>query len=311
MDDWSDWQVVHEAREAGSFTEAAARLGVGQATVSRRVARLEERLGVALFDRHRSGLVPTEAAHRLRPHLQAIRAAADGAERAIAGLDARVAGVVRVAAPPGVCVDWLPPIAARLRRTHPDLVLEAVSDVAVRSLVRREADVAVRMSPTQEDDLLVRRIGDLAGGLYGATSLIDALRRGRPRIPREEVPVVTWSEDLAHIPIARALASLELGPVAFRSNDYLVIRAACQRGLGATVLSVDEAERLGVEEVPVTPEAPGATVPVYAVVHPALRNVPRVRVVLDALAQHAHQRSQASSSPAGSTSSSTRTDPAP
>lgn len=275
---WTDWEVVHAAFTAGSFTAAAEALGVGQATVSRRVAEVERALGHALFDRHRTGLVPTAAAHRLRPHLEALATAAHGAARAVAGLEADASGEVRLAGPPGVCVEWVPVLATRLARTHPAVRLCVLADIEPRDLDRREADIALRMVPTDRGDLLVRRLLTLRGGLYATPAYRDSLP---PGATLADVALVSYSDDYAHTPLARLIGSLG-ARIVLRSNDYLVQRSAVRAGLAAGLLGELEARALGLVPLPFDLPVPPVT-PLFVVVHRTLRHVPRVAVVLDAI----------------------------
>lgn len=275
---WDDWRVVYAAWTHGSFTAAAEALGVGQATVSRRVAAVEEALGHVLFDRHKTGLEPTAAARRLRPHLEALAAAAEGVAGALDGFEAEAVGEVRVAVPAGVAHDLMPALARRLAARHPGLHLEVLADIGPRDLARREADLAVRLMPTRDGDLLSRRLATARGGLFGTPALVGGLPA--PLRP-EDVPAVSYSHDLSGIPIARALEGLGVR-VVFRSNDYLVLREAIAKGVGAGLLSEGEAARLGLVPVPLAlPMAPVMTA--YLVVHRALRHVPRVAAVIRAI----------------------------
>ncbi len=272
--------MVEAAWRTGSFTAAAADLGVGQATVSRRVAAVEEALGQVLFDRTRAGLVPSPAARALAPHLEALAAAARGAARAVEGLEVAPEGEVTIAAPPGLAVDWLPGVAADLARTHPGLRVTVLADILARDLDRREADLALRFLPTERGDLLVRRIADLPGGLFATPAFVAAL----PAEPTtRDLRLVGYAGEPADGPLARLIDGLG-GTVVFRSNDYLVQRAAIRAGLGAGILGVAEARAAGLVPVqasglPATP----AVAPLYLVVHRALRQVPRVAAVVAAV----------------------------
>ena len=284
---WSDWQVVYAAWTHGSFTAAAQALGVGQATVSRRVAAVEAALGQVLFDRHKTGLTPTAAARRLRPHLEALAAAAHGAARAVDGLEREARGEVRIAGAPGLCVDWMPEIAMRLATSHPEVTLCVLADIEPRDLDRREADIALRMMATDRGDLLVRRLLTFRGGLYASPSYRERLPEGAG-LP--ELRIVHYSDEFAHIPLARLLDGLG-ARTALRSNDYLVQRAAVQAGLGAGVFGEDEARALGL--VPIDLPLPAdLTASLYLVVHRASRHVPRIAVVIDTIDSLVAERSR-------------------
>jgi DNA-binding transcriptional LysR family regulator len=275
---WTDWEIVHAAFVHGSFTAAAHALGVGQATVSRRVAEVERALGHVLFDRHRTGLVPTAAALRVWPHLEAVATAAHGAARAVEGLEAEATGEVRLAGPPGLCVDWAPALALRIARTAPGVRLCVLADIEPRDLDRREADIALRMVPTERGDLLVRRLLDLRGGLFATPAYRDSLP---PGATIADVAIVDYADEYAHLALAQVLGSLG-ARTAFRSNDYLVQRAAVVAGLGAGLIGELEAAALGLVPLPFgLPVEPVARL--YLVVHRGLRHVPRVAVVIDAI----------------------------
>ena len=291
---WSDWQVVAAALRCGSFTAAAEDLGVGQATVSRRVAVVEEQLGHLLFDRHRSGLVPTEAVERLAPHLEALSTAAHGASLAVDGLETSARGEVRLAGPPGLCVDLAPRLAACLQQRHPDIQLTVLADIAARDLDRREADIALRLVPTTRGDLLVRRVASLRGGLFASPAYLATLP---PHPSPDDVALVQYADEQADTPMARATASIG-GRVVFKSNDYLVLRGAVSAGIGAGLFGELEAQWHGWQPVPIPLPGP-LEASLYVVVHRALRRVPRVVAVLRAIDELMEETTSATPSPEG------------
>ncbi|MEN0063490.1 MAG: LysR family transcriptional regulator [Myxococcota bacterium] len=271
-----DWQLVATAWRKGSFTAAAMALRVGQATVSRRVGALESRIGHRLFDRHKTGLVATEALRSLRPQLMALESASVELHRALDGLEQDVSGVVRIAGPPGLCVDWIPRLAEAVRNEHPDVTLTVLADIEPRDLVRRDADLALRYSSTPHGDLLVRRIATVQTGLFASPALLARLPSP---LNLADVPLVQWADDLADIPMGRALAALG-GPIAATANDYLVLRALVLAGIGACLFEVQTAQRLGLVPVPVDPpDVPAQSL--FRVVHRAVRHVPRVAAVIE------------------------------
>lgn len=273
---WDDVRLFLAALEHASFTDAAKALGVGQATMSRRIAALEHDVGHALFDRSRGGLTPTLAAQQLRPWAEAMGASFRDAAAAVAGLEVAPEGRVRVTCPPGVAVDFGPLLLKRLRVKHPAIVVELLADVRVRDLAAHEADIALRSSAPAAGPLVVRKLLELPIGLYASRELLRRLP-ARPRL--DQVPLIDWSDELPTL--ASSLSVLPC-PRVLITNDFLAMCAAAEAGIGAMVTTSAQAKVRGLVQVPAPfPAVPPA--PLYAVTHQALRRVPRVAAVLDVI----------------------------
>jgi DNA-binding transcriptional LysR family regulator len=160
----------------GSLSGAARALGITQPTVGRHISTLEKSLGLALFTRSQTGLMPTEAALELRGHAEAMSSTAAALRRAAESHGEGVKGTVRVSASEVVGVEVLPPILARLQQEHPLLKVELVLTNRVQDLLRREADIAVRMTQPKQGMLIARRVGEVALGLHAHRSYVA--RRG-------------------------------------------------------------------------------------------------------------------------------------
>lgn len=279
---WDDLRLFLAAYQSGSLSAAAERLGLGQATLSRRIAALEAAIGRMLFDRTRTGLVPTEAALRLLPHAEAMAAHALGAHSALQGLEEEPAGLVRVALPEGIGVDIVAPLLPALYRRYPKLRVELLAENRLVDLGRREADLALRGRRPEGEDLLAQRLPDVPIGLYAAPSLVQALPRP---IDLEDLPLLQYSADLLDMPIARWLEQLAPGrtPI-LSSNSFLVLRAAAAAGVGAMALPSLQARPVGLVEIPVE-IPPLEPVPWYLVVPRPLRSVPRVAVLVDLIGE--------------------------
>lgn len=273
---WDDVRLFLAALEHESFTDAARALGVGQATMSRRIAALEEEVGHALFDRSRGGLTPTHAALQLRPWAEAMGASMRDAAAALAGLESAPEGRVRLTCPPGVAVDFLPPMLQRLRVKYPKLLVEVLADVRVRDLASHEADVAIRSTMPAAGPLLVRKLCEVPVGLYAAPSLVKRLPT-KARL--EHVPLIDWSEE---VPSLHQALSMLPCPRVMVTNEFLTMCAAAQAGVGAIVTSSAQAKLRGLVAVPAPfPDVPNS--PFLVVTHQALRRVPRVVAVIEAL----------------------------
>jgi DNA-binding transcriptional LysR family regulator len=150
---WDDVRLFLAVADHGSLTEASRHLRVGQPTVSRRLAELEDRLGYPLFDRSVEGATLTSRGERwLEPARRMAEWAGEllsTAERA----DSSPTGVVRITAAPGVAFDFVAPFARHVRDKYPQIEIQLLSRVEYVDLGRREADIALRMRPPSTRDL--------------------------------------------------------------------------------------------------------------------------------------------------------------
>lgn len=274
---WDDLRLFLAAWEAGSLTAAATTLGLSQATLSRRLAGLEEAVGHRLFDRGRAGLAPTPAAEALHPHALTMAEEARRASAALQGLEAEPEGVVRLAVPPGLATDLVPPVLGRLRARYPRLRLEVLADNHLRDLDRHEADLALRGAAPTRGDLVWKRLVDIQEDVFASAAYVAALP---PHATAAHLEWVQYSPELAHIPQARFVGALLDGrPPAFTSNSFLAMREAVRAGVGCMLMPEVQARVAGLVPVPVA--LPASTpVSVYLVTHAGLRGVPRVAAVL-------------------------------
>src|SRR5579859_4753296 len=133
-----------------SLSAAARSLSLTQPTLGRHVDALEEALGMPLFTRSQAGLIATDGALRLVPHAEAMASAAAALVRAASGEADEARGAVRITASEMVGTEVLPPMLAAFREQHPRIAVELVVSNRAQDLLRRDADIAVRMvKPTQ------------------------------------------------------------------------------------------------------------------------------------------------------------------
>jgi DNA-binding transcriptional LysR family regulator len=141
---------------------------------------LEEHLGAKLFVRTRDGYRIAPAGERLLPHAERMEEEAAAIARKIAGQETTLSGRVRVTSGDSFGVRIVAPLLAAFHARYPDIELELDTDNSIRSLTKREADVAVRIGgPGREAGLVVRKAADMANALYASRAYLAA--RGRPR----------------------------------------------------------------------------------------------------------------------------------
>jgi DNA-binding transcriptional LysR family regulator len=280
--DWERQRAFLAVISEGSLSAAARRIGVAQPTVRRRIEELEAEIGTPLFTRSPSGLLPTAQAEALAGHVRAMALAAEAFVRSASAEAGEIAGRVRISASEVVAVEVLPPILAALLRQHPGLVIELSPSNRNEDVLRREADVAVRMVPPQQEALVAQRIGAIRLGLHATPGYLSA--RGTPQ-SLAEVRSHTLIGVEHDTPVLRALQA-EGFPIgrddfAFRSDHDLAQLAAIRAGLGIGVCQVPIGARDGL--VRLLPDAFGFDLETWVVCHEDLRGVARVRAVFDAL----------------------------
>jgi DNA-binding transcriptional LysR family regulator len=282
---WELYRSLLAVVREGSLSGAARRLAMTQPTLGRHVAQLEAALSIALFTRSPGGLVPTEAALALLPHAEAMEASAAAVLRAVSGAAGDESGTVRITASEIVGAEVLPPILADFRRRHPGIVLELALTNRTEDLLRRDADIAVRMAQPTQEALRARRIGRVPLGLYahrrylarfGTPADIDELRRhhliGFDRDPR------SWqSLHDQHFVFDRALFS-------FRADNDVAQLAALRAGLGIGGCQCPIAAR-DKTLIPVLPKAIAFSLDMWLVMHEDLRANRPLRLVFDQLAE--------------------------
>jgi DNA-binding transcriptional LysR family regulator len=283
--DWSELQTLLSVARAGSFSAAARAGAISQPTLSRRIAALEGRLGVTLFARGAGGAVPTQVAEELLVHAEAMAEAAARLALAAHGREARISGIVRLTASTVMAQFHLPQMLAPVLEAEPGLEVELVASDAVDDLMRREADLAVRMFRPVQGDVIARHIGDMRLGFYASERYLA--RRGAPARPddlRDHAVVGYDRSDLIRRGFAAAGYRAPRAMFRLRTDDQACAWAAAVAGCGIGIAQKALGDAtLGMRQV--LPDAALPTLPVWLVMHEALRGARPVRRVWDALAE--------------------------
>jgi DNA-binding transcriptional LysR family regulator len=281
---WGLYRSFLGVMKEGSLSGAARALGVAQPTVGRHVAALEKALGLPLFTRSQTGLAPTEAAQSLRGHVEAMESTASALERTAASQGVGVRGVVRVSASEVVAVEVLAPIVARLRESHPALTVELVASNRLQDLLRREADIAVRMTQPRQELLVARRIGHVDVGLHAHPRYLAA--HGAPRNSSELAghSLIGFDQESPFVRSAmKSVPGLRRDSFSIRTDSDLAQLALIRAGAGIGFCQVAIARREGL--VRLLPRQFTLTLDTWITMHEDLRNSPRCRVTFDALVE--------------------------
>jgi len=278
---WDDLRFFLAAAQHGGFGAAGRRLEQQQSTVSRRVAALEARLGATVFDRTASGLTLTPLGRRVLGEAQAMEAALTRVADAASATEKVVEGVVRVAMTETLAAVFIiPAVLPDLLERHPKLRLDLVISDTSADLARREADIAVRFFLMPSGDLLTKRVARLHTAVLASRRLAKTLQRK---------PINQWPFVSAYLPIGAAPEDawrehVARGEVRVSTNSFHAQVEAVRAGLGVAVLPEILCGPLNLVPIAIPPSFPAPPdIEMYLVTPRALRRVPRIAAVFEAL----------------------------
>ena len=290
--DWNDLRFYLAIARSGTLSAAAKRLNVTQSTVGRRLAALESTMGVRLLQRVADGYQETLAGESIRPFVERIEADALALERQVSGQDTRLEGAVRITSLQMVACHLLSPCFAMLHHNHPDITLEVTHNLPTTALSAHDVDISVRLTPFEQHELVVRKLGSMAFGLYAATSYLD--QYGEPDIhngcaghrlmtfPDDNLPIqAVWlAEHAAEARIVMKTDNYELQHWEVLCGGAVGLLPRFRGDAEPSLHRIDTGHLIPSSEISLA-------------VHRENRNTPRVRVVLDCIFDLVRRRSAA------------------
>ena len=233
---WPDLQAFLAVARTGSLAAAAEALQTSAPTLGRRIAALETGLNIALFTKATAGYRLTQSGEQLVSAAEAVEQAILVFLRRRDGLSQEVAGTIRIAAPETIVTHLLAPRLPDLRARHPALTVEFATGPALVSLPRRDADVALRIGRPGEDELLARKVGEIAFRAYAPRSVeLSVGAAADLRI----VPWIGWGADYASLPIARSTQTLFDPGRQVAAASAMNLQVILAKQLGAALLAPD------------------------------------------------------------------------
>ncbi len=229
---WDDLRTFLRAAEAGTLAGAARATGVQHTTVGRRLTALERSLGVPLFLRGPEGLTLTPIGEEILP-------LARKTERDMQALHEFVSSRrnrVRLALPSGFVTLFAEDLAL-LAQEHPELTLETVSSGQVADLQRGDADLALRIGPIDDQDLMVRSLGEVGSSLYASPRYVHHHPAPVDLSDLSGHSVVAFSTELSALPASKWLEGrISKATVVLRTNEIVAMLEAAASGAGLAVL---------------------------------------------------------------------------
>jgi DNA-binding transcriptional LysR family regulator len=288
--DWDKLRIFHAVAEAGSFTHAGETLNLSQSAVSRQISSLEESLNVALFHRHARGLILTEQGELLYRTAHEVFSKLAMAEAQLTESKDKPKGQLKVTATQAFGSSWLTPVLGEFIELYPDVQVDLVLEDRELDLSMREADVAIRMAPPRQPELIQRHLMTVHLNVYASPAYIK--RHGIPKSPEEldAHRVIVYGDDTTKPPVQdidwllRAggkLVSNQRRPILKVNSVYAILRAV-QSGLGLASLPEYMAQE-STSLVRILPELQGPRIDSYFVYPEELRSSKRIQVFRDFL----------------------------
>ena len=289
--DWDKLRVFHAAAEAGSFTHAGERLNLSQSAVSRQISTLEQSLNVALFHRHARGLILTEQGEVLFSTAREMFSKLATTEALISEGRERPKGNLRMTSTVAFGSTWLASRIGRFIELYPEVNVTLFINDFELDLSMRQADVAVRLMPPKQHDLIQRHLKTIRFHLYASPRYVE--NNGIPKSIDDLTKhrIVIYGENI-NLPYIEANWLLSVLPHSSRSSQQKIVRVnnvygifrAVQGGVGIAALP----DYLASEDpnlLRILPDLDGPAVPAFFVYPEELRKSKRISVLRDFLIQ--------------------------
>lgn len=235
---WDDLKYFLVMAEEGSLSAAAKKLVVSQPTLSRHLTALEENIGAELFSRTRSGLELTSLGERMLRHAKDMQDEVHAVERLITGHDTSLEGSVVISTIETIGAEWLVKHTRPFREQYPGITVDFKLTHTSSDLLRREADIALRLFRPVQNDLVAKKTVTMNFGFYASKDYIE--KHGKPeklRDLQDHHQVLPHDDILAMLSRDAQRPWRQRAKAAFRSNSFLALASAVKEGYGVGAYS--------------------------------------------------------------------------
>lgn len=280
---WDDFRLIKAIAEARSLPAAAELIGLNHSTVFRRLGQIEENLGTRLFERHRSGYVPTPAGEEMAVLAERLETDIAGFTRRLAGREILPAGELRVTTNDSLLVELLTPLFAAFMKQCPDIKLDVLLGNQALNLSKRDADVAIRATDNPPENLVGRRVAQIGWALYGRAMDFP---EGAPADASEltQQRWISLGDQFSNFKVVQYRQKhIPADQTVYKLNTVLGLAEAVEAGIGIGFLPCFIADKRPAL-TRLAPPQTGYAADLWLLTHPDLRHSPRVRLFLDFMA---------------------------
>lgn len=279
--DWNALKLFLAIAEGGSLAAAAKKLSVNHSTVFRRLNGLEQKLGGRLFERHAHGYELTTTGEGILALAQNISSEFDDLERRVLGKDIAPNGVVKITAPNNIAYRFLPAYLAEFNEHYPDIRIELLVSNQEFNMNNRQADIAVRATPNPPEHLIGKPLRDVKWGVYCGEAYAKKFSLPERLEELQEHELIGGSGSMIDLPSFSWLEKNFSAQIQVRCDDLVSMSYFTEAGLGLAFLP-DDQQRQGIQRL--FTFTPGDVSKLWLLIHPDLRNVGRIKLVMQFLA---------------------------
>ncbi|MBE1285139.1 MAG: LysR family transcriptional regulator [Rhodobacteraceae bacterium] len=283
---WDDLKYFLAVARTGTLRGGAESIQVNHTTLTRRITVMETRVGSRLFERSKSGLALTQIGEDLMPHAERVEAEMAAASRVIIGRDAQPSGTVYVTLPHGLAMTSLMEDFAAFAELYPDIILNMNFTNDIRDLMRREADVSLRVADEVTDDVVGRKLVQMSQAAYCTRAYAERIRDNGG----EGLHLIGWHEPEDAITAKWVKESYyPKATLKHRVSELVPLITLAAAGLGMAYLACNLGDRHpGLIRAPFQKPVPYRNI--WLLLHRDLRNTARVRLFVDFLAERIKSR---------------------
>lgn len=229
---WDDLRFIYTVSKAGSMSAAAKILEVNVTTVSRRLRSIEENSNVRIFEKLREGVVLTSAGEEIFRVSEKIDDLASELSAKVSGLEKKLSGNIRITTMDTLLSLWMKDISG-FKNIYPEINLEFTSSYSLSNLSKRDADIAIRMTPKAPLHLIGRKHAEVFFAIYGSKKLIKKIGENKSY---SDFPWISWDSSVGRATDNYIEKSARGAKIVMRIDRMDILIRSIQESIGISIL---------------------------------------------------------------------------
>ena len=275
--DWNHLKTFLAIAREGTLAGAARKLRVNHSTIFRRLNQFEASLEGRLFERLNEGYQLTDTGERLLQHAESIEDQFNLVQRTFTGERLQPMGKIRITAPANIAYRYLPGYLRSFSKQYTEISYELLVSNQDFSLTRREADIAVRATPSPPPHLVGRKVWEIDWSLFASTKYLNKHSTPQGLSELSDHSLIGGDGEMSQLPAFQWLDKYHPDNQPLRCNDLVAMAALAESGLGLAFLP-DDQQRKGLQRLWAFP--PGLKSHLWLLTHPDLRQMERIKLLM-------------------------------